>query len=220
MTDTSGALLLNWFDLADEDGPDFEDWHNREHAPERMSLPGFVRCRRYVSVDTTSARGFQRLIIYDAIAPDAFSTAEYRLRLDHPTVLTRRIVPKLRYVSRAIMTVETHLRTGLGTWLAVACFNALRPASSIEPVTATLGVLPAVTAVTYATASTGVADAKHASVEGTVTDSLERRVDACLLIEASALAGVTNAAETLRRRMSIPAADIRLFQLSFVLTAA
>ena len=184
-----------------------------------MSLPGFVRCRRYVSVGATPARGFQRLIIYDAIAPVAFSTAEYRLRLDHPTVLTRRIVPNLRYVSRAIMTVETHLHTGLGTWLAAACFGAPLPASSVETVTAALGILPSIAAVTYAAASIGVADAKRASVEGTATDSFERWVDACLLIEASTSAGVTDAAETLRRRMPMPAADIHFYQLSFVLTA-
>ena len=47
-----GAVCI-WHDLLPEARDDFHQWHNREHMPERVGIPGFRRGRRYVAVAST-----------------------------------------------------------------------------------------------------------------------------------------------------------------------
>lgn len=123
MSRPAGALLVNWFDLDEGVEPEFERWHNGEHAAERVGLPGFLSCRRYVSAEASPPPGFGRLIVYEAASVDAFASAAYRERLDRPTTMTMEIVPRLRRLSRAILSVETGRRNVLGTWLACTAFE-------------------------------------------------------------------------------------------------
>ena len=44
------AMLLS-FDVVDEAIPEHDDWHTHEHLEERLSIPGFVRGTRWVSLD-------------------------------------------------------------------------------------------------------------------------------------------------------------------------
>ncbi len=43
------ALLAIWNGIAEEAEADFLAWHVREHIPERVAVPGFLRARRYVA---------------------------------------------------------------------------------------------------------------------------------------------------------------------------
>ena len=43
-----GAVAI-WHDLVPEARDEFYDWHNREHMPERVGIPGFRRGRRYIA---------------------------------------------------------------------------------------------------------------------------------------------------------------------------
>ena len=47
-----GAVAI-WHDLLPAGRDDFHEWHNREHMPERVAIPGFRRGRRYIAVDAT-----------------------------------------------------------------------------------------------------------------------------------------------------------------------
>jgi hypothetical protein len=40
-----GAVAI-WNDVAPEGLAEFYEWHHREHMPERVSIPGFLRGRR------------------------------------------------------------------------------------------------------------------------------------------------------------------------------
>src|SRR6185295_2757368 len=44
------ALLAFSHDVTAGSEPDWTEWHDREHIPERLSIPGFLRLRRYVAV--------------------------------------------------------------------------------------------------------------------------------------------------------------------------
>ena len=44
-----GAVCI-WHDLLPEASDDFYQWHNREHMPERVGIPGFRRGRRFIAV--------------------------------------------------------------------------------------------------------------------------------------------------------------------------
>ena len=45
----SGAVCI-WHDIEPEATDEFYQWHNREHMPERVGIPGFLRGRRYIAV--------------------------------------------------------------------------------------------------------------------------------------------------------------------------
>ena len=44
------ALLAFSHDVTPGSEPDWTEWHDREHIPERLSIPGFLRLRRYVAL--------------------------------------------------------------------------------------------------------------------------------------------------------------------------
>ena len=44
------AILAFWADVDASGEADYNDWHTREHMPERCGVPGFLRGRRYVAV--------------------------------------------------------------------------------------------------------------------------------------------------------------------------
>ncbi len=52
---------------------DFHEWHNREHMPERVGIPGFRRGRRYVAI--SGAPEFFNL--YEADSPETLAGQDY-----------------------------------------------------------------------------------------------------------------------------------------------
>ena len=44
------AVLAIWNDIAPGGDAEFNHWHTREHVPERVGVPGFLRGRRYLAV--------------------------------------------------------------------------------------------------------------------------------------------------------------------------
>ena len=219
MASPAGALLLNWFDLDPKDEPAFEAWHNREHVPERVALPGFLACRRFVAAGPRPVSGRQRLIVYDASGVGAFSSADYRRRLESPTELTMRIVPTLRRVSRAILETQFDRGVGQGTWLTCVAFPNEADFSDVRPVIDDLIGEPSLTRVTFAVRPATAADAKCGSAEGRATQSDARSISACLLIEASTRNGVVGAARRIKRSRYAANAEMQIFRLSFVSAA-
>jgi hypothetical protein len=43
----SRGLMVFWADIDADYLPRFQEWHNTEHIPERISIPGFNVGRRY-----------------------------------------------------------------------------------------------------------------------------------------------------------------------------
>jgi hypothetical protein len=82
-----GRLII-WHNVLD-DVEGFRNWVQREHIPERVSIPGFRRCRRYRS----SGGGPSELNIYDTDDPEVLFSKNYKDRLNNPTEWTRRAMP-------------------------------------------------------------------------------------------------------------------------------
>ena len=80
---------------------DFYEWHNREHMPERVGIPGFRRGRRYVAISGTP----EFFNLYEADSPETLSGQDYQNRLNAPTPWTQRVVPSFRNVARSICRV-------------------------------------------------------------------------------------------------------------------
>ena len=114
-----GAVCI-WHDLLPEARDDFHQWHNREHMPERVGIPGFRRGRRYVAVASTTPEYFN---LYEADSPEVLGGQDYLNRLNAPTEWTRRVVPSFRNVSRSICRVVYTDGVGQGGFMLTQRFD-------------------------------------------------------------------------------------------------
>lgn len=96
----NGAVTI-WHDLLEQAKPAFYAWHNHEHMPERVAIPGFRRGRRYIAVSGAP----EYFNLYEADNPEVLSGQDYLNRLNAPTPLTREVVVSFRNVTRAICRV-------------------------------------------------------------------------------------------------------------------
>jgi hypothetical protein len=104
-----GAVAI-WHDLLPEARDDFHEWHNREHMPERVGIPGFRRGRRYVAIGGTP----EYFNLYEADSPETLAGQDYLNRLNAPTAWTQRVIPSFRNVARSICRVVYTQGVGSG----------------------------------------------------------------------------------------------------------
>jgi hypothetical protein len=128
------GVLAIWNGIKPEAEAEFVAWHVREHIPERVGLPGFLRGRRYVARD-----GHPKYFnFYETATSGDLSSAAYQARLNAPTDWTRRVVAHFLDTSRTICDVAFSLGTGEGgvieaitfetTWSPQAVSDGLRAA--------------------------------------------------------------------------------------------
>ena len=104
------AAVVVWNDIADAGRKQFYDWHDREHVPERLAIPGFRRGRRYARAGHSP----EWLTLYEADDLDALTSPSYLARLNAPTPLTTRTLVHFRNTSRAIAGVVCSLGASTG----------------------------------------------------------------------------------------------------------
>ena len=113
----AGAVAI-WHDI-DAPGRDgFYAWHGGEHMPERLSIPGFLRGRRYSAVPAASAGAPEFFNLYETASTGVLSGRDYLDRLDHPTPWTRASVRHFRNVARSLCTVAHSRGRGEGGMIA------------------------------------------------------------------------------------------------------
>ena len=94
-------------------------WHTQEHLPERLSLPGFERARRFEKVDGDGGRA---ACLIDLTSLEAADSPLYQARLDNPTPWTRRMMPRYSNTDRGIFSVREHVLSGYAEWsLFIRC---------------------------------------------------------------------------------------------------
>jgi len=107
------GLLAIWNGITDAGEAEFVKWHIREHIPERVGLPGFLRGRRYVA-----HKGHPKYFnFYETETPQTLSSPEYRARLNAPTQWTQDVVKEFRDTSRTICEVVASMGLGEGAWI-------------------------------------------------------------------------------------------------------
>ena len=67
------GVVAIWHDLLPEAKDDFYEWHNREHMPERVGIPGFRRGRRYVAIEGAP----EYFNLYEADSPEMLGGPDY-----------------------------------------------------------------------------------------------------------------------------------------------
>ena len=103
------AMLLS-FDIAAESIAEHDDWHTHEHLPERLSIPGFIRGTRWVSL-----RGQPRyFVMYEVAQLTTLTSEAYLQRLNNPTPWTSKIMTRYRGMSRGFCSVSASFGFGLG----------------------------------------------------------------------------------------------------------
>ena len=107
------GVLAIWNGVAPGYDAEFVEWHVKEHIPERVGVPGFLRGRRYVAVDGTPAY----FNFYETESYQVLSSAPYLARLNDPTPWTRKVVSNFKDTSRTICDVAHSSGRGIGAWI-------------------------------------------------------------------------------------------------------
>ncbi len=105
----SAAMVLS-FDVDPAAAEEHDEWHTREHLPERLAIEGFHRGSRWRALD-----GLPRyLVVYEVAELGVLASSEYLGRLNNPTPLTRKLMKSYRDMRRAFCSVDASLGRGLG----------------------------------------------------------------------------------------------------------
>lgn len=115
----SAAMLL-WYDIAEQYIDEHDEWHTRQHFPERVAIPGFLRAQRWVSHDASP----RYLVSYEVRDVDVLSSDAYLARLNSPTEWTQQVMPHFRGMVRGFCRLERCWGSVLGAVLLSVRYTA------------------------------------------------------------------------------------------------
>lgn len=139
-----GAICI-WNDITPEGRAEFFAWHNTEHIPERVGIPGFLRGRRYRALGGATDPEF--FTLYETTTVDVLSGAAYLARLNAPTPWTKTATLAFRNTSRALTRVAGSLGHGSGGILATLRFAVSADRHAAAPGWIRAELLPAIMAL-------------------------------------------------------------------------
>jgi len=193
MTDT---VLAVWNNVTPESEAEFNEWYIRDHLPDRVSLPGFRRGRRWLA----AGEGPRYFTFYEIDDAAVMRSPAYLDSHENPTDWTRRTMPAFRDMNRSICRVTARRHRGDG---GVAGVVRLTPAAGaaaglrrwivediLPPLMEAPGILAAALWELDAEASR-MPDTAETRLRGT-PDAV---VDWVLVVEASRLDELQSAAE-------------------------
>lgn len=105
----NAAMLLS-FDVVDDAIAEHDDWHTHEHLPERLSIPGFLRGTRWVSLDAKP----RYFVMYEVAEIATLQSDAYLERLNNPSPWTTRMMPNYRGMARGLCSVSGSFGQGIG----------------------------------------------------------------------------------------------------------
>lgn len=117
---TGQGFLAIWSDVPPEYETDYLHWMTREHALERLAIPGFRSVRLFRATSTQYRRFF---ILYALDSAEVMASPAYLTRLNDPTPWSRRIMPMLTNFRRGGGRVEASEGYGHGTVVAPILSN-------------------------------------------------------------------------------------------------
>ena len=85
------GILLVFSDVAPEHDEEFSRWYNKEHLPERLSIPGVLDAARYEAVQG----GPKYLACYELASSDAWYSDGWQKWLKNPTEWSKRMSPSV-----------------------------------------------------------------------------------------------------------------------------
>ena len=107
------SVLVNWGGILESKEIEYNEWHSKEHMPERISLPGFSRGLRAVGILGTDIN-HKYFMMYEAENKEVFTSRKYLERLNNPTKWTKEILSNYLSPSRTICSVISSKSIGIG----------------------------------------------------------------------------------------------------------
>jgi hypothetical protein len=100
----TGAVAI-WNDVRAGERDMMTEWHDREHIPERVGIPGFLRGRRFVALQGSP----EYFILYETADVAAAQSPAYFARLNNPSAWTVRANKSFLNTVRGICEVPVSL---------------------------------------------------------------------------------------------------------------
>jgi hypothetical protein len=114
----SAAMLLS-FDIEPATADEHDDWHTREHLPERLSISGFLRGSRWKAPEGQP----RYMVLYEVADLGVLDSAGYLQRLNNPTPWTQKMMKSYRGMRRGFCRVVASCGAGLGGDAALVRFT-------------------------------------------------------------------------------------------------
>ena len=190
----SGVIAI-WNDITDEGRANFYEWHDREHIPERVGIPGFRRGRRYIALSGTP----EYFTLYEVQDKSVLTGPDYLSRLNSPTEWTTRSVQHFRNTARSLCNVEVSLGAGSGGFIGTIRFDCetdrdekiLKALSS--DILPRVTQAPAISAAHLCRADEGASNVKTAEQRGRAANMVPRWV---LMVEGATEEAVAHVLST------------------------
>jgi hypothetical protein len=201
------AVVAIWNGIRPEGRSDFFEWHNREHMPERVGIPGFLRGRRYDAADAHP----EFFTLYETASAAVLSGADYLARLNAPTQWTRRATAHFTDTARSLCRVSLSLGPGAGGWMMTWRYDHSADTPD-EATLRSLAVAPGVVGVHACTADRAASGIQTEEKKGRPQNAVPAFV---LMVEG----GVDREAlEAACARISLPQAERGLYRLQYALS--
>ena len=99
----ANGILLPVIDFAGTAEDEFNDWYDLEHIPERLRVPGFVACQRWIGADDNRKIS---VVTYELDNTDVLKSAAYNAIGNHGgggdklSVWSRRVTARIKMLMR------------------------------------------------------------------------------------------------------------------------
>jgi hypothetical protein len=130
------GILISSMEVLPEEEADFNEWFDREHLGERVSIPGFLEARRYESAGAPT----RYLQIYNTTGFDVLDSAPYRAALANQTAWSNHHIA--RFIDPTRVVGRLAHSAGVARGVAVALIR-LRPSGDPAMMPALASILDA-----------------------------------------------------------------------------
>ncbi|MBI1397007.1 MAG: hypothetical protein GC151_13605 [Betaproteobacteria bacterium] len=175
------GVLLVTHSITPEARAECDEWYMRQHLPERVGLPGFLRGRRFQHVSGEP----RYLAWYETHSPGVLHSQAYEERLANPTSWTRRVMPNFRDMSRSVLRVELSLGDLDGGFLGLIPLADNAGVPDIPRIHAVLAAAARKADICAAHLLTATEDAPAQTVESHLRGGEDRSLPAAIVIEGT-----------------------------------
>lgn len=217
------GIFVAWYDTDPAFQPELDQWHSKEHMPERVALPGFRTGQRYRDVDDP----WRYCVLYRADDIQTFASQPYLRVLNHPTDWTSKMMAGLRNLNRSLCSIVRDAGGGFGRILHTIQFAPSPTDKSVFVGWLDHTVVPAIMAEPWSVRLTLAVADKAISQTKTIENTLRAQPDAVsdwiLLVECHVPPAQTSAWQLLAESMEEHGGRHpvrRTFQLAHLLVAS
>lgn len=186
----SPVSYIIWTDIPAEREVEFNEWYNREHAPDRvLGIPGFIQARRFVAVEGAP----QYAAWFDVAGPEVFKNEAYLAMRRTPDPRSQQFIPLfrnvIRFIGRPVADAAAVKGVAEGAWVRFAACKASLPEEDVpawSEFVAALVCRPGIMRARAFRAMPELLDGAVRNMRGATREGLrgpDRLADALLMIE-------------------------------------